>query len=129
MLQRSSPIMIKVLSVKERRVPNMGFFDRFRKKPSPQAELKISAAAQTTPPAPVQPKVDFERAISAEEKEIAAVIASAIAAGSHPDSSFRVKSVTGIDTDKEVAAAIVAAIAAGDHPDSHFRLVSITEIP
>jgi hypothetical protein len=45
-----------------------------------------------------------------------------------PDSKFRVKSVTGIDTDKEIAAAIVSAVAAGDHPDSHFRLVSITEV-
>ena len=106
----------------------MGFFDRFRKKPALQANPEVLEAVETPSSVQAQPKVDFERAICSEEKEIAAVIASAIAAGSHPDSAFRVKSVVGIDTDKEVAAAIVAAIAAGDHPDSYFRLVSITEI-
>lgn len=106
----------------------MGFFDRFRKKNEPKVGEKNTTKDQYIVPIKDEPKVSFTRDISSEETELATVIASAVAAGSMPDSKFRVKSVTGIDTDKEIAAAIVSAVAAGDHPDSHFRIVSITEV-
>ncbi|WP_312652880.1 hypothetical protein [Proteiniclasticum sp.] len=106
----------------------MGLFDFLRKKkPEPVHQENQSApvaAAGVSSPG----KVDFFREISAEEKELVAVAASAIAAGSYPDTSFRIKDIQGIDTDKEMAAAIVSAIIAEDRPDSTFRLVSITEI-
>ena len=105
----------------------MGLFDFLRKKkPEPVHQQKqtapVAAAAVSTPS-----QVDFRRGISAEEKELVAVVASAIAAGSYPDASFKIKDIQGIDTDKEMAAAIVSAIMADDRPNSTFRLVSITE--
>lgn len=106
----------------------MGLFDFLRKKkPEPvhhQKQTAPIAAANVSSPC----KVDFLREISADEKELVAVVASAIAAGSYPDASFRIKDIQGIDTYKEMAAAIVSAIIAEDQPDSTFRLVSITEI-
>lgn len=105
----------------------MGIFNLFRKKkPKPADQEMIVSVSE--PEAPVRTKVDFTKGITSEEWELAAVIASAIAAGSHPDSAFRVKRVTGIDTEKEMAVVIAAAVAAGGYPDSKFRLVSIKEI-
>lgn len=105
----------------------MGIFDLFRKKKPEPACPEMSTPA-SAPEVPALAKVDFTREISFEEQELVTVIASAVAAGSHPDSAFRVKRVVGIDTEKEVAAVIAAAVAAGGYPDSKFRLVSIKEI-
>jgi phosphoribosylamine-glycine ligase len=104
----------------------MGLFDLFRKK-KPEPVHQKPAAPVAAPAARTPSRVDFRREISAEEKELVAVVASAIAAGSYPDASFKIKDIQGIDTDKEMAAAIVSAIMADDRPDSTFRLVSITE--
>lgn len=105
----------------------MGILDLFRKKKPKVVSQEISASA-STPEVPALAKVDFTREISYEEQELVTVIASAVAAGSHPDSAFRVTRVVGIDTEKEVVAVIAAAVAAGEYPDSKFRLVSIKEI-
>lgn len=105
----------------------MGLFDLFRKKkPEPVHQEAVSPAPAAPVSAPA--RVDFTREITPEEKELTAVVASAIAAGSYPDASFKIKNIQGIDTDKETAAAIVSAVMAGDQPDSTFRLVSITEM-
>ena len=106
----------------------MKFFEWFKKKNEPKVADNKIATEQFQTTIKAEPKADFTRTISAEEKEIAAVIASAIVAEDNQDSRFRVKSITGIDTDKEIAAVIASAVAAGDHPNSNFRLVSITEI-
>jgi hypothetical protein len=106
----------------------MKFFEWFKKKNEPKIVDNKIATEQFPPIVKAEPKADFTRIISSEEKEIAAVIASAIVAEGNRDSKFRVKSITGIDTEKEIAAAIVSAMAAGDHPNSNFRLVSITEV-
>lgn len=113
----------------------MGLFDIFRKKKkqadAPQQPLE-SPLMQAEPPESNQPgpanRLDFTRPISAEEKELAAVVTSAILAGTSEDAYLRVRNVTGIDTDKEIAAAIVAAVAAHDKPESSFRLHSITRV-
>lgn len=109
----------------------MGLFDLFRKKkPEPEQKSPVHPQEKQTEQKPVKEssKVDFIREITEEEKELVAVVASSIAAGSHPDAKFKVKSIQGIDTDKEIAAAVVSAVLAGDRPESAFRLVSITEV-
>lgn len=103
----------------------MGLFNLFRKKKS---ELVHQEAVSPASTAPVPARVDFTCEITPEEKELTAVVASAIAAGSYPDSSFKIKNIQGINTDKETAAAIVSAVMAGNQPNSTFRLVSITEM-
>lgn len=106
----------------------MKFFEWFKKKNEPKIVDNKIATEQFPTTSKAEPKVDFSRNISAEEKEIVAVISSAIVAEGSQDSKFRVKSITGIDMDKEIAAVIISAVAAGDHPNSNFRLVSIKEI-
>ncbi len=104
----------------------MGLFDLFRKKRQ-EAIPEIPEALSEKPPV-VQHGIDFTMDVSEEEKETVSVIASAIAAGSWPDSTFRIRNIRGIDTGREIAAAIVSAVMAGDRPDSQFRLVSVTEV-
>ena len=112
----------------------MGFFDIFRKKTKPEDQvatkidtgLSIGSNVNPNPPDPLN--VDMTLEVSDEEKELVALIASAIASGDNPEAEFRVASIKGIDVDKEVAAAIVSAIAAGDNPNSNFILKSIKEI-
>lgn len=108
----------------------MGLFDLFKKKKPELKKDPMKPLEKSTGQEPVKEssKVDFTREITEEEKELVAVIASSIAAGSEPDAKFKIKSIQGIDTDKEIAAAIVSAVLAGDRPDSAFRLVSITEV-
>lgn len=110
----------------EERTDCMGLFDLFRRKT--QVALPETREADISEPPYVHPRVDFTMDISEEEKETVSVVASAIAAGSWPDSSFRIKSIRGIDTGREIAAAIVSAVMAGERPDSRFRLVSVTEV-
>ena len=112
----------------------MSLFDWFRKKEKGQ---------QTTEPveATYEQKNDSDRSmiseakglaffvpVSEEEKELVSVIASAIAAGDHPDSKISVKNVMAVDTEKEIVAVIAAALAAEDYPNSHFHLKSIERI-
>lgn len=108
----------------------MGFFDIFRKKAEPkvqEAENKsLNINTNSVPKHNLD--VDMTLEVTEEEKELVSVIASAIASGDNPDSSFRIKSIKRIDVDKEIAAAIVAAVAAGDNPNASFRLRSIKEI-
>lgn len=104
----------------------MGLFDLFRRKT--QEALPEACEADITDPVGVHPRVDFTMEVSEEEKETVSVVASAIAAGSWPDSTFRIRSIRGIDTGREMAAAIVSAVMAGERPDSRFRLVSVTEV-
>ncbi|WFA08135.1 hypothetical protein [Tissierella sp. Yu-01] len=108
----------------------MGFFDRFRKKAdSLNQEVHNENLDINTNSNPIDNlELDMTLEVSKEEKEVISVIASAIASGDNPDSTFKVKSIKRIDTDKEIAAAIVSAVATGDNPNSSFRLKSIKEI-
>lgn len=72
--------------------------------------------------------IDFSCPITDEEHEIVSVIASSILAGDRPDSTIKIKSVTGIDQDKEAAAAIIGAALSVERSNTVFRLKSITEI-
>jgi hypothetical protein len=114
---------------------NMGLFDFIRKKnthPTERRQLGESPVVQVNTRSGGSPdqraEVDFARIISDEERELVAVVTSAVLAGSNDSSHMRVRNVTGIDLEKEIAAAIVGAIASGDHPNSQFRLKSIARI-
>ena len=80
------------------------------------------------PAAPVPDPLDFSCPVTDEEREIVSVIASSILAGDRPESTVKVRSITGIDLDKEAAAAIVGAVLSAERSDTVFRLKSITEI-
>lgn len=104
----------------------MGLFDLFRRKR--KEALPEACKADIAETFDVHPGVDFTMEVSEEEKETVSVAATAIAAGSWPDSTFRIRNVRGIDTGREIAVAIVSAVMAGERPDSRFRLVSVTEV-
>lgn len=113
----------------------MGLFDFLRKKPSYPAERQqpeespvLQAHTGNNGSMVHRSEVDFTRIISDEEREVVAVVTSAVLAGSNESAHMRVRNVTGIDTDKEIAAALVAAIAAHDKPEDSFRLHSITRV-
>ena len=113
----------------------MGLFDFLRKKTNypeerrqPEESPVLQAHTGSDGSRVHRAEVDFARTISDEEREVAAVVTSAVLAGSNESAYMRVRNVTGIDTDKEIAAAIVAAIAAHDKPEDSFRLHSITRV-
>lgn len=72
--------------------------------------------------------VDFSCPVGSEERDLVGAAAGAILAGDAADSVFRIKSVTGIDSDKEAAAAVVAAVISAERSNTLFRLKSITEL-
>lgn len=101
------------------------FRSLFRSQPQP---VSNADAPETTVAKMKQQVIDFTLPVNEDEKELVSVIASSIAAGDHPNSSFRVTHIEKIDTDKEIAAAIVAAVMVHDKKDATVRLVSIQEI-
>ena len=113
----------------------MGLFDFLRKKPNypverrqPEESPVLQAHTRSDGSPGQRAEVDFARTISDEEREVVAVVTSAVLAGSNESAYMRVRNVTGIDTDKEIAAAIVAAISTHDKPEGSFRLHSITRV-
>ncbi|MGP6147727.1 hypothetical protein [Jeotgalibaca sp. A122] len=91
---------------------------------------KTRPSVSSSPKIPDIPKllVNFTSGISQEEREIAAIISSAIISSNHPNSQVRITNIEKIDLDKEKAAIIIAAIMANNSSDSRFKLHSITEI-
>lgn len=104
-------------------------FDFFKRKKKPVAIQPQEQKSQTgTVSAQAAPLVDFSCPISDEERDIVSAAAGAILAGSCSDSTFLVKSVTGIDQDKEAAAAVVAAVMSAERNDNVLCLKSITQL-
>lgn len=113
----------------------MGLFNFLRKKnryPSEGQKLEegpnLQLLTQNESCLVHRSEVDLTKTISGQERELAAVVTSAILAGTNENAYMCVRNVMGIDTDKEIAAAIVAAVAAHDKPEASFRLTSITRI-
>jgi hypothetical protein len=112
----------------------MSLFGWFQKKENRQQTTNPVEAAYEQKNDPDRSEISeanrlvFLVPVSEEEKELVSVIASAIAAGDHPDSKIRVKNVMAVDAEKEIVAVIAAALAAEDYPNSHFHLKSIKRI-
>ena len=59
------------------------------------------------------------------EYELVSVVASAVAAGDNPDSTFTIKKILKRNPEVTLVSAIALSLAAGDSPDSQFTIQSI----
>ena len=59
------------------------------------------------------------------EYELVSVVASAVAAGDNPDSTFTVKKILKRNPEATLVSAIALSLAAGDNPDSQFTIQKI----
>lgn len=64
--------------------------------------------------------LDFYAPVPHDEQLIPSIIASALAAETHPESQFVVKHVEVAQREAHIVACIATALAAGDAPDSQF---------
>ncbi|MDT2757301.1 hypothetical protein P7G51_07900 [Enterococcus asini] len=107
----------------------MGLFQRlFGKKPA-ETEPEITRLTPT-PAVAVEEYADWEEVpfyVESEpsERELVALIATAIAAGEAPKSEFQVKKVLSKNPEAKKVALIATAIAAGDAPNSQFQVKKI----
>lgn len=96
-----------------------------------QGRSRRSAPAKTLTPAPVKeiapgyPESDWVEVpaylpVDPSEHRVACIIASAIAAGDHPESSLTVKRVLLANPEHQCVSAIATAIGAGDREESSF---------
>lgn len=109
----------------------MGLFQRLfgKKNTAPVAvnekpPAKVEAALPKAMDSSWQ-EVPFYLESEPEERELVAVIATAIAAGDAPESEFQVKRVLKKNPEAQLVATIVTAIAAGDAPASQFQVKKI----
>lgn len=65
--------------------------------------------------------------VEREEYELVSVIATAIAAGDQPDSSFTIKRIMKRNPEAELVSVIASSIASADKPESQFVVRSIQE--
>lgn len=109
----------------------MGLFQRlFGKKTIEQNAVKEKQPAtpkQSSPTAIAEEwqEVPFYLESEPQERELVAVIATAIAAGDAPESEFQVKRVLKKNPEAQLVAVIATAIAAGDAPASQFQVKKI----
>lgn len=100
---------------------------------------KKDVATKATDPPTTQPvaATPTEPRLPKEEYQRVALIATAIAAGDHPESTFHIKHIqklksrTGLPMtfeEKDRVIAIASAILAGDRPDSQFRVKSVIKL-
>jgi len=99
----------------------MGFFQKLfgKKVKNEQKEQEISTQCS-----------DYEDvpgfiATDASEYELVSVIASAVAAGDNPNSSFEIKQILKRNPEVTLVSAIALSVAAGDNPDSNFTIQKI----
>lgn len=99
--------------------------------PSPQSSAHRASAAPAIPElAPGCPATDWEEVpaylpVDPAEHRIACVIASAIAAGDHPESKMAVRSLSIANPEHRRVAAIAAALGAGALEQSSFTVKKI----
>ena len=65
--------------------------------------------------------------VEGSQRELAAVISSAICAGDAPDSTWQVKSIKQHNPDAKVISLIAASLAAEIYPESQWKIHSIKE--
>lgn len=102
-----------------------------RKKNSPSQAMDPPKTQPVVTPKPIEPR------LPKDEYQRVALIATAIAAGDHPKSTFHIKRIqklksrTGLPMtfeEKERVIAISSSILAGDRPESHFTVKSVTKL-
>lgn len=103
----------------------MGLFDRLFGK---QKELEVVEPAKET--AFVKEELEWEELpgylpADSEEYNEVALIATAIAAGDYPESTFKVKSILKRNPEAHVVSLIATSIAAGNNPESQFQIKTI----
>lgn len=81
-----------------------------------QAERELPKEWETVPSF-----IELER----KEYVLPALIASSIAAGDHPDSSYKIKRILKRNPEAQLVSLITTSIATGDYPDSRFIVKSI----
>lgn len=102
----------------------MGLFSwlRRRQRQDEPAVVETPAAPPATEPEPVDEweLVPAFVPVSDDERTLPSVIATAIAAGDRPQSTFVVKGVERVNPEARLVSVIATAIAAGDRPESKF---------